>query len=661
MAARELRRSSRKDGLSSRVDNARAAGWAASASPLFWLAVAAVCTLQLWLAFPSEIIARTNPYDQIRYLEMAESIGDGDWLGPFDVMTLTRDVAYPSWIAAVHVTRIPLRLANELLLLSASLLLCLALIRCGVPSGISGLVFATLALQPHGALAMRELLPSSFYAAILILSLAGMLFSVTARTERWHLAWTAIALGTLWTTRPEQPLIAVWILAFGGCEFALARNSQQSVRAALRRSALAVAILAGGIGLVVGSIAVFNFAHYGVWRTSDYKAPGFAAANRVLLSIAHQNPRRLVPVPSDVRERAYAVSPAFSALRPVLEAPSWARGVSCNLDGVCDDLAGGYFRWIFREAVAQQVEEHNAQALDAGLAQIAHELERACGSGALPCRRSPSSFLHPYPETYFPHLLESLRRISGRMASSGGVRDRSPERDPPNLHLNWQEKFDRVANRRIEFAHLPIDDIVVWARATTDPIVAARFDIAGHRSDVPLEVDEHANGRGFRLRLEVGQPERRPLGRYPVLEFERASGAITRSPIPLLGDTMEVDGVSLQTERWDQPAPVGVAQTRVRGALWTAHARLIRLAGPVGVVSLIALLLSGTRGRTWDAGLVAITLMGAAVASRLALLTMVDASSFPAFSTRYIYPTVSLYSVVMILLANRAWVVYQSR
>lgn len=628
------------------------------------MAVAAICAFQLWLAYPSEIVARTNPYDQIRYLEMAESIANGEWLGPFNVMTLVRDVGYPSWIATVHLTGMPLRIANELLLLGAGLLLSLSLIRCGVSAGVSGLLFATLAFQPHGMLAMRDLLPSSFYAAVLVLSLAGMLYSVTARAERWHrvhLLWTAIALGILWTTRPEQPLIAVWVLVFGGCDFALVRKSTLSIGAALRRSIVAMAILACGIGLVAGSVAVLNYTHYGVWRTSDYRAPGFAAANRVLLSIEHENPRRLVPVPFDVRERAYAVSPAFAALRPVLEAPSWARGVSCNMDDVCDDLAGGYFRWILREAVSQQVDGRTAEALDAGLAQIAHELEGACDSGALPCHRSLSSFLHPYSETYFPHLLDSLGRVSSRMASFGGVRDRSPARDAPNLDTNLQEQFDRVANRRIEFAHLRVDEIVVWAQAAIDPIVSARFDIAGHRSEVPLEVSKDAAEMGFRLRLEVAQPDRRPLTRYPVLELGRESGATTRSAIPLLGDTKEVDGVSLETERWNQPPPVGVAQTRVRAALWTAHAGLIRLASGVGMVSLIVLTLAGARGRACDAALVAIALMGTAVAGRLALLTMVDASSFPAFSTRYIYPTVSLYSGVMMLLAHRAWAVYRTR
>ena len=66
-------------------------------------------------------------------------------------------------------------------------------------------------------------------------------------------------------------------------------------------------------------------------------------------------------------------------------------------------------------------------------------------------------------------------------------------------------------------------------------------------------------------------------------------------------------------------------------------------------------------GRQWDAAAVAIAMMGFAVAGRVGLLVLVDASSFPATSTRYIYPTVSLFSGVMILLAHRAWVVVRKR
>jgi len=626
-------------------------------------AVVAVCAVQLWLASSDEIVARANPYDQVRYLEMAESMAGGEWLGPFDVMTLTRDVGYPAWIAAVHFTGIPLRIANELSLLAASLLLCVALFRCGYPAGLCGGAFAILVLQPHSMLVQRDLLPSSFYATILILSLAGMLLSLTTRrpTFRWaHLCWTSVALGVLWVTRPEQPLIWVSVSAFVACDFATTVSQTKSIPRALFRCAGAGAILVAGVGSIAGTVAAINFHYYGVWRTADYQAPGFAAANRVLLSIVQENPRRLVPVPADVRKRAYAVSPAFAALRPVLEAPSWARGVSCNMDGVCDDIAGGYFRWILREAVAEQVDSSSATSLDEGLAQIARELEDACRSGTIECHRSVSSFLHPYPQTYLPHLVGSLGRIFGRMATTGGVRDRKLARDPPNLAPELQLEFDRIANRRVELAHPARDEIVVWAHATANAIVAATLDVAGQKSDLRLEAATRESTPGIRIRFEVEQPDRRLLSRYPVVEFQRESGTRTRVPIPLPGQTATIDGVSIETERWDKPPPTGAAQTRVRGVLWSAHAGLIRLATLAGGLSLVALVFSGSRARRWDSALAAITLIGVAVSSRLALLTMVDASSFPAFSTRYCYPTVSLFSIAMLLVTHRAWRVCRS-
>ena len=45
-----------------------------SRNALFWIACTLIASLGLWLAWPDEIVAQPNPYDQLRYLEMAEEI-----------------------------------------------------------------------------------------------------------------------------------------------------------------------------------------------------------------------------------------------------------------------------------------------------------------------------------------------------------------------------------------------------------------------------------------------------------------------------------------------------------------------------------------------------------------------------------------------------------
>ena len=47
-----------------------------------------------------------------------------------------------------------------------------------------------------------------------------------------------------------------------------------------------------------------------------------------------------------------------------------------------------------------------------------------------------------------------------------------------------------------------------------------------------------------------------------------------------------------------------------------------------------------------------VAMLAVLVAARVALLALVDASSFPAHSSRYVYPFVSLYGCTMLLLAD---------
>ena len=87
-------------------------------------------------------------------------------------------------------------------------------------------------------------------------------------------------------------------------------------------------------------VSAKNARHCGVFATTAVTAPGYLAANRALTSIEQAAPRRFVPVPAEVRERAYAASPAFRELRPTLEGPSWARVVSCNVESIPNQEAG---------------------------------------------------------------------------------------------------------------------------------------------------------------------------------------------------------------------------------------------------------------------------------------------------------------------------------
>jgi len=366
-----------------------------------------VAGFKLWLVAGDEVVARANPLDQLRYLETARHLAHGQWLGEYDHLSLIREPGYPAWVALVHRLGPPLRLATEVLLLATAYLFCTALLRAGVSPAAALACYAVIAIEPHSLVVNRDALPAGFYLPMLLCALAGLVWSVHATSLRGllaHAGWSGLALGVLWVTRPEKPLLLLPVVAIAAFDLARGWRRGDSRRAALRRSAVLVSVPLCGIAIVAGGIAAINHHHYGVFATTGVAGPGYLAANRALLAIEHAAPRRFVPVPRDVRERAYQASADLRELRPILEGPSWARAVSCNIDGVCDDIGAGYLRWLLRDAAAAAGHMASPAEAEAFFRRIADDLEAACRSGQLRCRRSPTSFLHPYPETYLPHV-----------------------------------------------------------------------------------------------------------------------------------------------------------------------------------------------------------------------------------------------------------------
>ena len=87
----------------------------------------------------------------------------------------------------------------------------------GVPTALALGCFGLLVLRSHSFLVNRELLAASFYLPVLLIAMSGLLLAARAaslRRRAVHAAWTGLALGALWTTRPEKPLVVVVIAAF---------------------------------------------------------------------------------------------------------------------------------------------------------------------------------------------------------------------------------------------------------------------------------------------------------------------------------------------------------------------------------------------------------------------------------------------------------------
>jgi len=625
----------------------------------FALGCTALAVFKLWLVWTDEIVARASPYDQIRYLEMAHELDAGRWLGAYDHRTLVREPSYPLWLAAVHRSGLPLRIASELLLLASAAALGAALLGAGLFASGALVVSALVMLTPQSLLVNREVLAAGFYLPLLLLAASGLLLALhsASRGRRLgHAAWAGLALGLAWTARPEKPIVVLLLLAFACLE--LLRSSRAGLPL-LRRAGRLVVLLAppvAGIALVSSVYAAKNRHHYGLGVTSELSGPGFVAASRALHGVPHASPTRFVLVPLDARRLAYAASPALAQLAPSIERPGWTWSVSCSWLEVCDDLGGSWFMWALREAVAETGNADSAARADAYLGRIAVELADARAGGRLPPRRSTVSFLHPYSETWLPHLPESLGRIAGRLVASASELDWAPQRDHPETPAARAALYDRLVGRRAHLVSNGRATLEGWVDGAGDPVVevALRPKLGPGAPRVPPEQVEREGPERLRFRFQIDKYRPRFLASRPSLELRRTSGATLRVPIPEAGDSRGSQGLRVHTVGIEEAEPDGALRTALRHGLWNAHTLLARALAAGGLVAIAVLAWPPWRGRRFDVAVAAAALLLALAAGRVALLALVDASTMPVASVRYVYPAVAPFTCGAFLLVVAA-------
>src|SRR4051812_19929265 len=169
-----------------------------------------IVLFKLWLVHTEDIYASATEYDALWYVTSAKN---WYWATPFSWTAFVRPPSYPLFIALVHLTGIPLRLAIELLQLSAYLVIIHALGKIAVSNRVCLLLFAAMALHPASFQFNNYTMSDCFYAAILPLTVGGLLLLLFTGKIK-HALWTGAALGVLWNAREESFLIPLMLAVF---------------------------------------------------------------------------------------------------------------------------------------------------------------------------------------------------------------------------------------------------------------------------------------------------------------------------------------------------------------------------------------------------------------------------------------------------------------
>ena len=613
-------------------------------------------------------------YDDLWFLRAAEHIRAGRWMGPYGELTLIKGVAYPMWIALVSSLGLPLLPAQQLLYACA----CIALHRALAPAlesaGWRAALFMVVLFNPMtfaNGVATR-VLREGIYPAMALLTCAGVagtllrLGRVSRHGRRGAVPWSVLAgtaLAVFWHTREE----GVWLvpmLAAGA--FATIGWTLGDYRARWREAATVLAIPLAAFTLAWAGIAGTNYVNYGVLATCEFKERSFLRAYGALSHVRKQHPVPMNPVPKEVRERVYAVSPAFAELRRDLEGSLGQYWVELSVEQVKGDL-GGQFMWAFRQAVSSAgYYDRGAHAVRDYYDRVTREIDGARRAGRLEARPGSASIRPEIaPEYHGPVLrawargLISVARFGDFTMSSAFSTEGLSEapiytsltrtqlapahRIVKRRLIGWIVHVDGPVSLRIETAHgKSLEGAIVTRTATPGLYEHLK------RSWKPFPPARHA---GF----DIITPAQRA---FLVVSLkgkviERIDLGHVAPTVTNAGIRMSLDRIdTVTTERRTTPDAVrrnilmGIGRTYQWGfpiflvtAVCAYAARIIRAPG----AALLSLPLIITAG-----------LMGA-VTVRVLILALIDVTTFPALNSLYQSPSHGLMLAAAVILAHDAF------
>lgn len=396
-------------------DHLAAAGRRLGALPRWtpWVALGVLALIRIWLTVnqPLKAVGGALHDDQL-FIDQAASIVDGQWLGPYNHLTLIKGPGYPLWIAAMYQLGVPLVLSQHLLYVGAALLLARALAP-GFGPWARFAIAAVVLFNPaafHGDDSARVLRNHFGGSLSLLTFVAAAGWYLRGRLPtRGQLGWAALtgtAYVALWLTREETVWMAGVLALFG---LATAWALRGAGWAGWRRFA-GVALVPVAIGAsAVTAVCAINHARYGFWGTVEFRSSEFRDAYGALARIQVGPWRQFVPVSREAREAAYPVSPAFARLQPYLEGSlgvGWASLAesTTGIPAAERQIHGAGWMWALRDGAAAAGEHLSLERAMGYYRRLADEVNAACDDGRLPAGPKRSGFVPPWRSEYTRQL-----------------------------------------------------------------------------------------------------------------------------------------------------------------------------------------------------------------------------------------------------------------
>ena len=367
-------------------------------------------------------------YDDLWAYNAAEYIAAGQWLGPYDGITLIKNIGFPLYLAVLLKCNIPYLLGNALLYALATALFCAAVRPLIKRKWLFFCIFVIVLFCPvsFATDTFARVYRNSITAAQVLFIFGGFL-GIYVRLKRDGkdarvlklLPWSivgAISLAWFWLSREDS----IWIAPF--CAVAIIAMlvllvKQKAFGAGVARTiacAILVVLPIGACAVASTSVSVLNENYYSVQTKAEINSGNFARFIKDLYAIKpSEMPQNLrVACPHESVERAYEVSPTLNSIKTYVEDKFYNWGDVYDNNPNDGEVNGGEFFWVFRIAAQEAGIYTSAADADEFYGKCADEIEAAFASDKLQQRSTmPSSIMTPWRSEYASQLIPSFAKI----------------------------------------------------------------------------------------------------------------------------------------------------------------------------------------------------------------------------------------------------------
>lgn len=405
------------------------------------LLIVSLVYISLSLHLPVSILTTAN-YDDALFFNNAISILKGSWLGEYNELTLLKGVGFSLFLALNALIGVPVTFSISIFFMLSTLLF-IKVLRDEFGIGKIVAIALLLIILFHPLMYPTRIIRDDIYPALTMLAICGFIKLFRYEENKFSLLKFipyGIFGGLFWLTREE----GVWILP--GFAILLVAKIAYTYKDNSKHLPhfRALGVYALSLYLPIAIVSSINYFAYGRYITSEsfISSGPYADVLRVLNSIDAGPEIQHVPVSYSKRMEAYKVSPSFLEVKEYLDGKGnfWTKPGCDVYPETCGDYAGGWFMFALRTGTASIGYYKSPEKADNYYRQIYNEITIGCENKLISCKHNVIPYMPRITKNQFLEIPDKLSTLLRLALVQDPV--------PPNSGPSWGP-FDRLQGLKI--------------------------------------------------------------------------------------------------------------------------------------------------------------------------------------------------------------------